>query len=92
MIFLIQQHVVKDFCDRIIWMKKRYYIDLISRYTYAFYIFNYDWKYLWEENTLRIFPMGDELFQQLCNKNAPRNRSIFEENFCPSNSGGIYNE
>lgn len=47
MIFFIQQHVLKDFCDCIIWMEKYY---RILRYTYAyileFYIFNYKWEYL----------------------------------------------
>lgn len=40
-------------------------------------------------------PMDDELFQQryyITIKMIPGNRSIFEENFCPSSSGGISNE
>lgn len=38
--------------------------------------------------------MDDELFQQryITIKMIPGNRSIFEENFCPSSSGGISNE
>lgn len=91
MIFFIQQHVLKDFCDCIIWMEKYY---RILRYTYAyileFYIFNYKWEYLWEEsnNSNGRWIISTALY----NKNAPRNRSIFEENFCPWSSGGIYNE